>query len=214
MAEAILDTPFSVVNSIEICRNSINQTEISIDDLYDSIKILVKYIITKNKGRRNMKNMHSIEIRQQSAFDAAVENTKQANEAIKSAQNWLNILAIAELTLLSSFLIQDYGLSNQLLVVAKVMIVLLVASLLMFLLGALTQFRHLLSIARTFSMISDRAYSYMKEGKNAVDILPKDLDFPDHMQLKSNKLTNLLFAASFLLVVLVSIGISALIFFI
>ena len=56
MAKAILTTPSSVVNSIEICTNNINQTEIPIEDLYDSIKIIVRYIITKKEGRRNMKN--------------------------------------------------------------------------------------------------------------------------------------------------------------
>jgi type I restriction enzyme S subunit len=55
MAKAILDTPSSAVNSIEICTSNKNQTEIPIDDLYDGIKVLVRYIITKNKGRENMK---------------------------------------------------------------------------------------------------------------------------------------------------------------
>ena len=55
MALAILDTPSSAVNSIEICTSNKNQTEIPIDDLYDGIKVLVRYIITKNKGRENMK---------------------------------------------------------------------------------------------------------------------------------------------------------------
>ena len=41
--------------TIEICTSNKNQTEIPIDDLYDGIKVLVRYIITKNKGRENMK---------------------------------------------------------------------------------------------------------------------------------------------------------------
>jgi len=46
------------------------------------------------------KTKFDIQKRQQSAFEASVDNVKMANEAIKSSQNWLLLLGLAELSFL------------------------------------------------------------------------------------------------------------------
>jgi len=53
------------------------------------------------------KTKFDIQKRQQSAFEASVDNVKMANEAIKSSQNWLLLLGLAELSFLGAILFKN-----------------------------------------------------------------------------------------------------------
>lgn len=156
----------------------------------------------------------SIKNRQQAAFDGAVENTKQANEAIKSAQNWVNVFALAQLAFLTSLLTQGEDLTCEIKLFIKAMIVLLLVSISLFLYGAMTQYWHLLGIARIFFSISDSANKILVKGVYEIDTLPSELEFPDHSQMKSSKLTNTLMSWSFYIVIFVSALMVVLIFFV
>ena len=55
--------------------------------------------MNKEQIKQNV-NKFDIEKRQKSSFDASVENVKMANDAIKSSQNWLLLLGLAEMSFL------------------------------------------------------------------------------------------------------------------
>lgn len=55
MPKGILEINASDVNKIEICTNKINHDALTVNDVMENIFILLRYIISKSKGRRNMK---------------------------------------------------------------------------------------------------------------------------------------------------------------
>lgn len=55
MPSGILGKDTWAVNSVTICTDKTNHENLSINDLLENIYILLRYIISKNKGRRNMK---------------------------------------------------------------------------------------------------------------------------------------------------------------
>jgi len=147
-----------------------------------------------------------IKKRKQYAFDASVENSKGANEAIKVSQNWLLVLALAELSFIGSLLLTDtLSVSVGLL---KLLALALLASFISFIVASIAQYQHVLRIARVYECISMRAVqNYLQKGIDSTDEEPKELELPQ-TQIASNKIANRLFLTSYVLVILATLGIA------
>lgn len=142
--------------------------------------------------------------RQRNTFEAAVENVKIANDAIKSSQGWLLILGLAELSFLGTLLLINGIIPGCWL---KLLIVTLLIAFILFILGSIMQYRHALKIARIYEGISRTAINnYINKGICIVEKMPGELELPK-TQIVSNKTTNYLISASYILVILVTIGI-------
>lgn len=144
-----------------------------------------------------------LEKRQKNAFEAAVENAKMANEAIKSSQNWLLLLGLAEMSFLGMILLRRELIS---IFWIKILIIILLIAFILFILGSILQYKHLLRGARIYGTISDKAIDYLNKGERFVDNIPEELKLPAK-QIVSSKLVNHLFFGSYVLVILATIGI-------
>lgn len=149
----------------------------------------------------------SIQKRQQHAFTASVENAKQANEAVKSYQNWLLILGTVELTFLGTLILKDNSLYAYYI---KFLIVLILVAFLGFIFGSFLQFKHALRTARMYEKIANRALDYLREGINEVEEFPSDIKLPKE-QIKTSGLANTGFTIFLFLLIFVNIGIIILI---
>jgi len=146
--------------------------------------------------------------RQKSAFEAAVENAKIANEAIKSSQGWLLVLGLAEMSFLGTLLLINETIYSCWL---KTLIIALLMAFVLFILGSITQYKHALRIARDYEGLSRRAVDdYLNKGIRFVDQVPQELELPKR-QIVSSRITNYLIFASYVLVILVTLGIIVLI---
>jgi len=152
--------------------------------------------------------MFDIQKRQQHTFEAAVENAKIANDAIKSSQNWLLVLGLAEMSFLGALLFRN-GLLNADCFSKSLLIALLVAFVL-FIVGSVVQYKHALGMAREYEHISNTALKYLQEGRQSVEKMPEELELPEK-QIESNVSANYLIFSSYILVILVTIGIAILI---
>lgn len=146
--------------------------------------------------------------RQEYAFSASVENAKLANEAIKSSQNWLLVLGLAEMSFLGTLLLKDsiiniYGI--------KTLLIILLLAFVAFITGSVMQYKHMLKSARTFERISNIAITkYLNKGRSVADEMPKELELPEKQIISSNTANYFLFSA-YLLIMVATFGIILLI---
>lgn len=68
MPLGILEINTSDVNKIEICTNKINHETLTVNDVMENIFILLRYIISKNNGRINMKKFIKTNFNQKLVF--------------------------------------------------------------------------------------------------------------------------------------------------
>ncbi len=142
--------------------------------------------------------------RQKSAFEAAVENAKIANEAIKSSQGWLLVLGLAEMSFLGTLLLINETIYSCWL---KTLIIALLTAFILFILGSITQYKHARRIARDYERISRKAVdNYLNKNIRFVDQIPQELELPKR-QIVSSRIVNCLILTSYILVILVTIGI-------
>lgn len=142
--------------------------------------------------------------RQEYAFSASVENAKLANEAIKSSQNWLLVLGLAEMSFLGTLLLRDgsvYACG------IKALIIILLLAFVTFITGSVMQYKHMLKSTRTFERISNLAITkYLNKGIKVADKVPEELEFPEKQIISSNTANYFLFSA-YLLIMVATFGI-------
>jgi hypothetical protein len=160
--------------------------------------------------QKNIKNF-DIAKRQQATFDASVENAKIANDAIVKAQNWFLVLGLAELSFLGTIFLSDFQITCQVLFLIKFLIILLLSSFIIFIIASVLQYQYMLRVARFYEIISNNAIEYMSKGINELEKEPENLRL-DRKQIKSNILTNYLFATVLLLILLATLGIIIIVF--
>ena len=156
--------------------------------------------MNENQGKQKTVKF-DLEKRQKSAFEAVVENVKMANEAVKSSQNWLLLLSLAEMSFLGMILLKKDNFW-----IIKVLIIILLVAFVLFILGSVLQYKHLLKRARVYEEISNKATEYLIRGIRFVNEIPKELKLPEK-QIASNKCADYLISSSYILVILTTIGI-------
>lgn len=149
-----------------------------------------------------------LEKRQKSAFEAAVENAKIANDAIKSSQGWLLVLGLAEMSFLGTLLLTNETISSCWL---KLLIIALLVAFVLFIFGSIAQYKHALRIARRYEEISRKAVDdYLNKDIRFVGKMPEELELPKR-QIVSSKVTDYLIFASYVLVILTTLGVIVLV---
>jgi len=138
---------------------------------------------------------------QKSYFDASVANVLEANQAIKAAQNWLLILGLAEMSFLGALLLQD---NDQHLYIRIILSVLLV-SFILFIIGSVKQYRHLLSSARYYEKLSNMVLTEIERVDQCVNKIPDEIKVEKN-QIKSDKVTNILIYSSLVLILLSTVA--------
>jgi len=158
------------------------------------------------------KQLFDISKRQKYAFEAAVENSKIANQSVTNSQNWILVLGTTELVFLGSLLVMDEIADNHQCLV-RFLIILILLSFLMFIWGSRSQFKYVVRKARMYESISTTAINkYLNKGIYEVDKIPKDLKFSDK-QIISDKASNILMFSSLITITAVTIGIAVLLAF-
>lgn len=154
------------------------------------------------------KNVFDLKLLQKQYFDACVGNVTEANEAVKSVQNWLLVLGLAEMSFLGSLIVRDTAPN----LYVKVILTGLLVSFILFLIGTRMQHRHVLKSARYYQNLSSKVIIAMESSGNLVTRIPSDLKVEEN-QIKSNKTANILISVSFLLVLLSTVAIIFFIFY-
>jgi len=144
---------------------------------------------------------------QNNYFNASVQNVLEANKAIKAAQNWLLVLGLAEMSFLGALLLQN----NEPDLCIRIILSVLLVSFVSFLIGSVKQYKHLLSSARYYENLSNRVLSNIYQNGGFIDEIPEEFKV-DKNQIKSDKVTNILFFSSFVMILLSTIAIILLIF--
>lgn len=151
------------------------------------------------------KSIFDISKRQRFSFNAAVENVKSANNAIKLSQNWLWSLGIAELSFLGVVIFKDSSGIDSLVCFIKALVIVLLLSFVSFILASVLQYKHALKAARNHESISKRAYEYLRDAAY-LENEPSDLKLPDK-QITTGRAVNLFFLSSYILTISATIGI-------
>jgi hypothetical protein len=142
--------------------------------------------------------------RQEYAFSASVENAKLANEAIKSSQNWLLVLGLAEMSFLGTLLLRD---GSVYVCGIKALIIILLLAFVTFITGSVMQYKHMLKSARTFERISNLAITkYLNKRIKVADKIPEELELPEKQIISSDTANYFLFSA-YLLIMVATFGI-------
>jgi hypothetical protein len=145
---------------------------------------------------------------QKNYFEASVQNVIQANEAIKSAQNWLLILGLAELSFLGAIILKSESPSLYI----KIILTALLSAFVLFILGSVKQYKHLLSSARYYDALSNKTLDKVERGQQYTDVIPEDIKL-NKQQIKSDRVTNLFLFSAFCLIVLSTIALLPLILY-
>ena len=128
---------------------------------------------------------------QNNYFEASVNNAKIANEAIAKAHNGILILGIAELAFLGNKIF-----NNQIDTFLKIEITLIIVALLSFFLGAISEYKHILKVARKYHKLSLNITNFIEtQDKTEIEKLPKCLSGEDD-SIKSDSSANNLFTIS------------------
>ena len=129
--------------------------------------------------------------------ETSVENSKQANEAIKYFQNWLLILWLAELAFLWARNLQLDNLS----IIIKFEFWFLLIWFLCFLVWTLIQYHYIKSVARKYysysNDLSDFCTYLEKEEIEETNNIPKNL-INEWIGIKTSNISNILLLFSFL----------------
>ncbi|MBW3568644.1 hypothetical protein KY385_00745 [Candidatus Parcubacteria bacterium] len=151
------------------------------------------------KGRENPN--FDVEKRQNSLFDASVRNTLLANESITLVQNSMLALGLAELAFLGVILIDN----DRRGFFVKLLILLLIASFVLFLLGQIRQYKHQLITARSFEAKANKALEYLAKGNQYLDHEPEEIS-TKKQQIVSDKIANIFIFSSLIVILLVTAG--------
>jgi hypothetical protein len=146
---------------------------------------------------------------QDNYFNASLENAREANSAVKYAQNWIVILGLAEMSFLGILLFQEKY--NH--VYLKVVLALLLFGLVLFLIGSVRQYKHLVRVARHYRALSIDVNAEIKEKGRIVDEVPTHLT--DNLaSIRSDKYANLLIYVTLTIIVVSTLSLIFSIFFI
>ncbi len=144
---------------------------------------------------------------QNNYFKASKENIHEANIAIKTAQNWVLILGLAEMSFLGVLLLQ----ANTFYIYTKIILSVLLLSFILFIIGSIRQYKHVLSSARYYKLLSDRVWSEIKSKGKYTENIPQDLE-NNRNYIKSNKVANILLFSAFMLIVITTVALIPFIF--
>ncbi|MCW1891997.1 MAG: hypothetical protein KIH65_002020 [Candidatus Uhrbacteria bacterium] len=139
---------------------------------------------------------------QENYFNTSVANVNQANDAIKSAQNWLLILGLAEMSFLSAVILQPEITTKN--CVQGILIVLLLAFVL-FIFGSVMQYKHLLSSARYYNELSKKVLDEMEREQQHANEIPEGIKL-DREQIQSSRIANILLFTAFCLIIFSTIA--------
>lgn len=109
--------------------------------------------------QKNIK--HDLKKLQNNHFQASLSNVEFANKSISEFQNWMLVLALAELAFLGTLLSQAS--ENDCVVLIKSSLVILILGMMAFLFGTLMQYKHLLKHARHHLKKSIEVTNYILE---------------------------------------------------
>lgn len=146
---------------------------------------------------------------QKNYFDATVSNVLEANSAIKAAQNWLLVLGLAEMSFLGASLLKD----DVPIACVKVVLSALLISFVLFIIGSIKQYRHILSSARYYEDLSNKVLSEIDISGQYTDDISREMQV-DKKQIKSDKITNILLFSSSTIILASTLTIAILIFYI
>ncbi len=144
---------------------------------------------------------------QKNYFEASVQNVIQANEAIKSAQNWLLVLGLAEMSFLGAVILQADSPTS----FTKVILTALLFAFVLFIMGSVKQYKHLLSSARYYDGLSNKTLDKVEGGQQFIDEIPGDIKL-DRKQIKSDKITNILLFSAFCLIIISTLALVPFVF--
>lgn len=144
---------------------------------------------------------------QKNYFDASVANVLEANKAIKAAQNWLLILGLAEMSFLGALLIQN----NEQSLYIKIILSALLVGFILFIVGSVKQYKHLLSSARYYEKLSNKVLSEMEKESQYTNKISDEIKV-DKNQIKSDNNSNILIFSSFVLILLSTVALIPFIF--
>lgn len=146
-----------------------------------------------------MKKNFDVEKRQNSLFEASVQNALLGNESMRSAQSSILALGLAELAFLGVLLFENRCCTG----LIKFLIVTLLLSYVLFIIGQIKQSRYLFKIARIFESKSNKAIEYLNKGEFFFEKEPQPLSIPKQ-QIKSDKITDLLILSSVAMIIFVT----------
>lgn len=134
---------------------------------------------------------------QKNYFDASVGNVIEANNTIKTAQNWLLVLGLAEMSFWGALLLKD----NNSILYIRIILSILLFSFILFIIGSVKQYKHLLFSARYYERLSNKVLSKVEDAGQYTDSVPEEIKIGKN-QIKSDRITNILIFSSFVLILL------------
>ena len=118
------------------------------------------------------------------------------------------ILGLAEMSFLGAIILQPEMATS---ICIKGVLIALLLAFVLFILGSVAQYKHLLSSARYYDKLSGKALDKMERGQQYTDEIPEDIKL-DREQIKSSKVANILLFAAFCLILISTIALVPLIF--
>lgn len=204
MAKATLTKSPVVVNTEKTCTDNTNSDTLSINDFLENINILLNYIM-KTNIEKDKKIRHDLTKLQKNHFMASVSNVDLANKTMGEFQNWMLVLGIAELTFLGTLLSRSE--TGCLLIFIKILLTVLLVGMVLFLFGALLQYKHVLKIARMSYKKSNLVIDYISEiGETIVDEIPEHLKVEIEKGITTSMTANYLIYTGFFFEILVTIS--------
>lgn len=129
---------------------------------------------------------------QNNYFTASIDNVKVANSAISKAQGWVLTLGLAELAFLGSK-------NDFLSCLMKVQVTLLLLAFVLFVIGSIAQYKHVLKSSRHYFSLSYKILEWIEEKETSeVEKIPNE--FLDNQVLKTSVTANYFLFSSFVLV--------------
>jgi len=144
---------------------------------------------------------------QSNYFEASVKNALEANSAIKAAQNWLLVLGLAEMSFLGVLLFQG----NEPRLYIKIILSVLLVGFILFVIGSVKQYKHLLALARYYEKLSNIVLSEIENNGQYTDNILQKIKVSKN-QIKSNKVANIFIFLSLVLILLSTAGLIKFIF--
>ena len=133
---------------------------------------------------------------QNNYFEAMVSNHDSANKAIMKTQNWLLILALGELAFLGKSIEDQSNISLFL----KISFAVLLFSFVLFIIGSVLQYKHLLKNSRRYHELSSRTIQFIKSiNKFEIEEIPESLR-DNKNKISSSKWANGFLFSSFILI--------------
>ena len=93
----------------------------------------------------------------------------------------------------------------------KVILTVLLFAFVLFIIGSVKQYKHLLSSARYYDGLSNKTLDKMEGRQQYTDEIPGDIKL-DREQIKSDKITNILLFSSFCLIIVSTLALVPLVF--